>query len=247
MSLRPGSAEARVFFETCADNETWGEMLSKYDEAILVVSNRRKRVELIELDKFWRNELADRVNLRTPKHIKLQELSKVMEWKLLRGKARPLQKLVDSNHPDLVVECSSQAFDHLESKQYAEAFKKLCILKGIGQATASAILAPFAPLNCPFMADEVMEAALPAEKRDYTSKIYDKMCSALTKKAKQLGGSWSAENVGKALWTKAILSSDDTTNTTTKVTGKRESSTDSQEAQVDPEVNVLKKRRATSS
>jgi hypothetical protein len=86
-------------------------------------------------------------------------------------------------------------------------------LKAVGVATATAVFAPFAPSLIPFMADEVMEAS--SCKRDYTMKVYKELRSALISKATQLQAAskkskfphaeWTAEEVGKALWVRAMM------------------------------------------
>lgn len=43
--------------------------------------------------------------------------------------------------------------------------------------------------------------------REYTKKAYTVVQLQLTKKAKKLGGSWTAESVGKVIWIVSILSS----------------------------------------
>lgn len=43
--------------------------------------------------------------------------------------------------------------------------------------------------------------------REYTKKAYTVVQSQLTKKANSLGGSWTAESVGKVIWIVSILSS----------------------------------------
>lgn len=42
--------------------------------------------------------------------------------------------------------------------------------------------------------------------REYTAKAYTVIQSKLTKKASSLGGSWTAESVGKVIWIVSILS-----------------------------------------
>lgn len=42
--------------------------------------------------------------------------------------------------------------------------------------------------------------------REYTAKAYAVIQSQLTKKASSLGGSWTAESVGKVIWIVSILS-----------------------------------------
>ena len=92
---------------------------------------------------------------------------------------------------------------YLESGNWKDAVNSIIKLKGIGVATASAIFAPFSPEHCPFMADEVIDAATTG-KRDYNMAVYTEMRSALINKASKLGKDWNAELVGRALWIRAM-------------------------------------------
>ena len=80
------------------------------------------------------------VKARTPPHFTLKELSSIMAWKLLRGKFRPLQKLCDSNAPDVVISASTAAFKCANidgsKSDWKGAMKALTTLKAIGEATA---------------------------------------------------------------------------------------------------------------
>lgn len=62
------------------------------------------------------------------------------------------------------------------------AIKILSELKGIGPATASAVLAAYRPDLAPFMSDEALAAALKGAK-EYTPKKYVELTEALTAKA----------------------------------------------------------------
>ncbi len=83
------------------------------------------------------------------------------------------------------------------------ALQAISALRGVGPATASAVLAPVHPERFPFMADEAMEGA--GVDRTYTEATYMTFSERLRKKAQQLGGQWSAEAVGRALWAAAIM------------------------------------------
>jgi hypothetical protein len=204
MPERQGTAAARDLFSTGSD-EHWAKALASYSTAIDLIALSKNKPELQTLDLLWR-ELPIKVNQRSPPHLLLSELSQVMEWKLIRGKFRPLQKMCDSNSPSIVKTLSSSAFQSLKAGDWAQAIKTLSDkqLRGIGPATASAILAPFDPTLCPFMADEVIEVT--TGKRDYTPQLYQQMRSSLINKAKELGGNWNAENIGRALWSTATIS-----------------------------------------
>lgn len=64
-----------------------------------------------------------------------------------------LQSFVAALSDDEVQEASQKAFAALPNLK--EAVSQLSVLKGIGPATASAVLAAHAPAVAPFMSDEV--------------------------------------------------------------------------------------------
>ena len=138
MPARPGTATALAFFETCHDSNRWQALLNEYTAALEIVVLAKKRVELRDLDTFWRVTFPAVVNARNPPHFTLQELSKIMAWKLLRGKFRPLQKMCDSNCPEKVIEASTAAMKFLSNSKtdWKGAMKALTTLKAIGEATA---------------------------------------------------------------------------------------------------------------
>ena len=121
-----------------------------------------------------------------------------------------MQKLVDSNSPSAVISHSTKAFeiiDYDESK-WEDAINELCELKGIGVATATAVLALLSPHLVPFMADEVVEATCDA--RDYNMKVYKQMRTSLVKEQLRVNKSvpesskLSLEDIGKVLWIVAM-------------------------------------------
>ena len=58
------------------------------------------------------------------------------------------------------------------------------------------------------MADEALEGA--GLTRDYTTANYACFAAALTAKSASLGGDWTPETVGRALWARAVVSNNDT-------------------------------------
>uniref|UniRef100_A0A7S2L4Q6 Uncharacterized protein n=1 Tax=Leptocylindrus danicus TaxID=163516 RepID=A0A7S2L4Q6_9STRA len=85
--------------------------------------------------------------------------------------------------------------------------KAITKLKGIGPATASAVLCLYRPDIFCFMDDEVIETF--CDKRVYTLKAYVEMNDECRRVAHILGNdnnAWSAHRVGRALWTSAKLS-----------------------------------------
>ncbi|CAI7842108.1 unnamed protein product [Closterium sp. NIES-54] len=142
-------------------------------------------------------------------YVSKEELVSVMEWKLTRGKWRPrLLDFVKHLDPNVVQAASSRAFAalapyhtlttpggsgsgsgaHSEADVEASlkaAVTELSTLKGVGAATASAVLAAFAPEIAPFMSDEAMVAAL-GDCKDYSLRRYLVFAKAMREKASGL-------------------------------------------------------------
>ena len=88
----------------------------------------------------------------------------------------------------------------------ASAISALTTLKGIGPATASAILVAYSPDVCPYMADENMLATPGVEATDYTSTEYLNYVQQLNNAVERLKkldpkGEWTPHKVELALWT----------------------------------------------
>ncbi|XP_059635066.1 uncharacterized protein LOC132277269 isoform X2 [Cornus florida] len=165
----------------CSDVSLWKEALSSYNAHIR--SLNKQKPNLLSLDDFYQNQLPPLIRQRNPNpYITKPDLSKLMQWKLTRGKWRP--RLLDfvSSLDETVVESASQkAFQSLPD--ISKAVSELTVLKGVGPATASAVLAAYAPDVAPFMSDEAMLAAL-GNSKDYTLKQYLVFVDKLQAKAK---------------------------------------------------------------
>lgn len=174
----------------------------------------------------WRAELAAAPTRRTPAvapiddwfyarcgdAIKLKELtasdvSQAVAWKLKRNKFRPrLQQLADSNSDAAVTAAAKAADDALGTDEIPRltavgaAIDALCVLRGIGPATATCLLM-IACASIPFFSEEAGAAVLGA----YDHKKPDalKLTSALRQKAAELGDGWTARDVERALWSAA--------------------------------------------
>ncbi|KAI7837728.1 hypothetical protein COHA_008450 [Chlorella ohadii] len=105
---------------------------------------------------------------------------------------------------------SSEASGRQEAPQPTEAAIKqalaeLCVLKGVGPATASAALEAFDP-SVPFSSDEAMLAAL--NSKDYTVPKVLELTAALRNKAAALskasGRQWTPREVEQALFAAAV-------------------------------------------
>ncbi|KAG8369141.1 hypothetical protein BUALT_Bualt15G0120500 [Buddleja alternifolia] len=185
-----------------SDAIVWREALSSYDA---VLKNLGKE-NLILLDNLYRKQLPNLLHERDPNpYITADELSKLMEWKLSRGKWRPrLLSFVSSLTDAAVRDASAKAFASLP--HVSTAVKELTVLKGVGPATASAVLAAYAPDVAPFMSDEAMEAVV-GDSKDYSLKRYLIFMEKIQAKAKELSTGedlFTASDVERALWSSAI-------------------------------------------
>ncbi|KAA8528434.1 hypothetical protein F0562_035789 [Nyssa sinensis] len=186
----------------CSDVNLWKEALSSYSARIESLN----KPNIVSLDDFYRNQLPPLIHQRNPNsYLTKTELSKLMQWKLTRGKWRPrLLDFVLSLDEALVKSASQKAFQSLPD--ISKAVSELTVLKGIGPATASAVLAAYAPDVAPFMSDEAMVAAL-GNSKDYTLKQYLIFVDKLQSKAKELsseGDSFTPSDIERALWSSAV-------------------------------------------
>mmetsp|Transcript_19221 Transcript_19221/g.36813 ORF Transcript_19221/g.36813 Transcript_19221/m.36813 type:complete len:231 (+) Transcript_19221:161-853(+) len=160
---------------------------------------------------------------RSPPHMNHEELVRVMEWKLTRGKMRPLMNVVRRNEASSVESTSKLSFKSICNKAAPptkaaahESLKTITELKGIGPATGSAILALVCPSEFPFMSDEVMAVALSptTSSKMYSMERYFELKTALQAKAKAINqaasgsssADWTPSDVERAVWATAYAS-----------------------------------------
>ncbi|KAJ3184530.1 hypothetical protein HDU87_003930 [Geranomyces variabilis] len=135
----------------------------------------------------------------------VEDLAKIVEWKLSRGIYRPtLLAQVKSNSAELVESTSKAAFSLLKQNKTLEALAEISKLKGVGPATASAILSAHSP-DVPFMSDESLATFFPAHKLPYTASAYKTLLARLTERAAELNeddakSEWTAGKVERAIW-----------------------------------------------
>ena len=84
-TLQRKSTRAMNFNFECSDLNLWKEALSSYSSRIESLN----KPNLISFDDFYRNQLPPILHNRNPNpYITTTELSKLMQWKLTRGKWR---------------------------------------------------------------------------------------------------------------------------------------------------------------
>ncbi|CAI5714146.1 unnamed protein product [Peronospora destructor] len=137
---------------------------------------------------------------------------------LKKGKWRPqLMKFMMGLSEKEVKKASCKAFKELKIGDLRTATEALCVLKGVGPATASAVLAAYDE-SVPFMADEALEAiAGSIGPRKYTLPHFLSFAEALRAKARwlneqraangdEIAGAielWTAQRVQLCLYTEA--------------------------------------------
>ncbi|XP_075035224.1 uncharacterized protein LOC142097362 isoform X2 [Mixophyes fleayi] len=185
----------------CSDPKKWQQVSDIYWD--VVASKGAKQSRLLELDKWYQKELPSCISARPQKSLTLDELVKLMEWKLQRGKFRPrLHQMVSSNSASLVENCTRKAFQLLPD--VSAAITELCQLKGIGPATASAVLSAGAPELTAFMADEAVESVPGLSPIQYNLKHYLTYLEQLCRKSEALNTGESPETSSPMLLTATL-------------------------------------------
>ncbi|XP_043835439.1 uncharacterized protein LOC122737082 [Dromiciops gliroides] len=201
--LSPGAMGPGGGLYACDDPQYWTAVLGCYKEVIRAKEGKSRK--LVALDAWYQEELPVSIRERKEKYLTRDELVKLMEWKLARGKFRPrLQHLVATNPEELVKRCTAAAFSLLPNVEAA--ITELSQLKAVGPATASAILTAGAPETTAFMADEAVAAVPDLPGLQYTLKYYLLYLDKIQDCAKRLNqvdasSGWTPHQIEMCLWT----------------------------------------------
>lgn len=197
-------------------------VLKLYDEALKIKASQKKRQMkdgLEKLDKWYQEELGELAMSRSPPHITKEELVQLVKWKLSRGKFRPrLVQLAGSNSEELVKTASEKGIQLALKDEVKDAISELVVLKGIGPATASGVLAACVPEKCCFFADEVANAIPALATLKYDVKEYmllnQNMVECALRLNKELvkgdenknaAADWTPHKAELAVWTHSII------------------------------------------
>ncbi|KAL2154957.1 hypothetical protein VTH82DRAFT_3633 [Thermothelomyces myriococcoides] len=146
--------------DSVSDNE-FHELLASYPDCITEISETKGtksgQETLSNLDKYRYGTALDTFGSgNRAAAMGLDDVKKLVEWKLRHGKFRPtLMKLVSSNEPGFVKDTIREAVAlYRDKSDLSGALNILTRLKGIGPATASLLLAVHDPERVIFFADE---------------------------------------------------------------------------------------------
>ena len=180
-------------------DDRWSNALAGYDAAIAAVPSGR----LVEHDTWYRTVLPALLAARTPGYVEHDEMVRITEWKMARGVWRaPNLVLVRSNTPDAVVHASRLAAEQIPHP--TKPVTALVALKGVGAATASALLAVMAPAVYPFFDEDVAAQVPTLGPVAWTNGYYARYADALRERSAQLsaafGRAFTPVMVERALW-----------------------------------------------
>ena len=188
----------------------WSDALAGYDAAIAAVPSGR----LVEHDAWYRTELPALIASRSPGYVMHDEMVRITEWKMARGVWRaPNLVLVRGNTPDDVIIASRSAAEQIPHP--TKPVTALVALKGVGAATASALLAVMAPSVYPFFDEDVAAQVPQLGPVAWTNGYYAKYAAALRERSAQLsavfGHAFTPVMVERALWATRATAKRDTT------------------------------------
>jgi hypothetical protein len=191
--------EAAARLVECTDELVWSQTEAKYQEML----EAKGGTELVELDKYC-EDLAHIMKER--KSITKAELLKIVQWKFLKGKKRPaLLNHLRANSDETVQQHTEAGIGFADDGDAKKAIAIIATLRGVGPATASAILSLYKPDMFAFMDDEVIECLYDG-KRGYTAAIYHNVNDKCNDLARKVTGDWDPRKIGRTLWTAARIS-----------------------------------------
>ncbi len=173
----------------------WSAALASYESVVA----RQNVAPLVDLDRWYRDELPDAIAARRSPHVTHTELVKLTEWKMARGvwRARNLA-LVRGNDPKGVVKTSSEALAMIPHP--TSPITALAELAGVGPATASGVVSAARPDLYPFF-DELVAAQVPKLGAvAWTTGYYGRYADALRERASELAHGWTPVMIERALW-----------------------------------------------
>ena len=194
---RPGVDAAIELLSSSGDDvDEWEAMEASHLEHVFesIEINKKKLTALYK----QRNDLLKKNELDS------DDLMTIVLWKFAVGKPRwMLLSKLKSNSSDEVKIATRSALATVRGsvdgdETIKRAMNQLTVLKGVGPATASAILSLYRPEAFCYMYDEMIDVF--EDKRDYTLAQYLRVNSKCKEIAAKLGSSWNSARVARTLW-----------------------------------------------
>ena len=186
-----GSPPATSLWES-TNLEDWTKVIRAYYDIL-------RDHKVLKLEQWYQLTLP--AIIKDQQHLTKEDGIKLIEWKGKRGKFRPaLVKYARDQDDEALREASKDALDILsaeksaaciDARQIMKALRKLTQLRGIGPATASAILSAM-DARVPFMSDEALIVCL--GKREYTEKAYERLVQCIQAKYNEITNASDAPN-----------------------------------------------------
>ena len=193
-----GSAASHLWEE--ADCARWEAALAAYAGAV----EARGGPKLLTLDHWYHDALPAAVRARAPAHLTRDDLLQVVRWKMGRGVWRATNLGLAAGNADADVEAATASALALVPDPVTPV-RALARLRGVGAATASAVLAALHPEHYPFL-DDLVAAQIPGlGPPAFTVPYYTAYAAALRSRAADLAAAcahqaWSPHALDRALW-----------------------------------------------
>jgi len=180
--------------------EPWDAALAEYPRTIEARGGER----LHALDRWYHEDLPAAVHARKPAHLTGDELVQLVRWKMGRGIWRPNNlQLAATNSDEDVAAATREGL--AAAPDLLAPVRAIARLRGVGAATASAVLAAIFPESYPFLED-VIAAQIPTlGPPAFTPRYYVAYASAIRDRAAVLAAvcphqPWTPHAVDLALW-----------------------------------------------
>lgn len=220
MTIPRAGVQAGINLSSLNDVRIWERVEGHFPLVLEADAKSKKEERDIRVHEAALQILASQVSDK--ESFSKDELLQIVDWKHAVGKNRTFNtNLVKTNAREAVVTHTraavalARAVPQLEScvnpggslSMYAGPAIQAAIaklekpLRGVGPATASAVLTLVRPDVFCFMYDEVIDCFEP--KRDYKIDVYLRINARCMQLARTLGEGWTASRVAKAIWTAA--------------------------------------------
>lgn len=178
-----GSRAAVLLWES-TKVEDWTKVRREYYDIL-------RDHKVYELEQWYQKDLPG--IMKSQQYLTKEQGIKLIQWKGKRGKFRPALVKYAKEQDDVALrEASKEAYDILsnqkdgecmDTSRVMEALGTLTKLRGIGPATASAILSAMDD-RVPFMSDEALLVCL--GKREYTVQAYRRLVECIQDKYNEI-------------------------------------------------------------